>query len=144
MVYLVCRSVHGSLTAATSSDDFTGTKKRLGINPHHPESQAGLQTCREGTEVLNALIGVCSNITPAPSGTDIKLLLAFTTATCNNLQRHQCWYVWSPRPVHAPYPGPPPSALGSGCTASSKALVSPQVFHQSVGWCTSGLEPRLR
>lgn len=35
----------------------------------------------------------------------------------------------------------PPSVWGSGCTTSSKDPVSLQVFHQSAGWCTSGLRP---
>lgn len=37
-------------------------------------------------------------------------------------------------------PTTPPSVWGSGCALSSKALISLQVFHQSVGWFASGLK----
>lgn len=87
-----------------------------------------------------------SDITLTPSGTDVDLILALTTATYNNLQRHRWWYVWSPTRAHAPRPCSgshnPPSVWGSGCTVSSKDLVSLQVFHQSAGLCTSGLRRR--
>ena len=88
-----------------------------------------------------------SDITLTPSGTDVNLILALTTATYNNLQRPRWWYVWSPAHAHAPDPVAGPTTLhlcgGSGCTVSSKDLVSLQVFHQSAGWCTSGLRPGL-
>lgn len=88
-----------------------------------------------GVDVL-----VESDIAVTSSGTDVNLILALTTATYNNLQRHRWWYVWSPTHAHAP-PRPRggsrnlPSVWGSGCAESSKDPISLQVFHQSAGWC---------
>lgn len=46
-------------------------------------------------------VSVHSGITLTPSGTDINLISAFTTATYNNLQRHWWSHVWSPARTHA-------------------------------------------
>lgn len=52
-----------------------------------------------------------SDITLVSSGTDVNLILALTTATYNNLQRHQWWYVWSPAHARAPDPVAGPATL---------------------------------
>lgn len=56
-------------------------------------------------------VSVHADITLTPSGTDVNLILALTTATYNSLQRHRWWYVWSPRPAHGPDPVEGPTTL---------------------------------
>lgn len=78
-------------------------RSRLDVNPD--TGRGAWQGCTV-SEVL-----VQSDITLTSSGTDVNLLLALTTATYNNLQRHLGWYVWSPTHMHAPDPVAGPTTL---------------------------------
>lgn len=56
-------------------------------------------------------VSLHTDFTLPPSDPDVNLILALTTATYNNLQRHWWWYVWSPTHAHAPDPVAGPTTL---------------------------------
>lgn len=79
---------------ASQAQKKAGLMQTQVIYSHRHGRGAGLYTVID--------ISAHSDITPTRRGTDVNLILALTTATYNNLQRHRWWYVWSPRPAQAP------------------------------------------